>query len=117
MSNELEMNIDKPTPYYLTFFQEDDEGNQILIGKFWYDLDEKILKFEGEVDKAGEMFVDFIKKGFRLADSKFIDIVFETEEAGAGRFVEVEDETGKSVSVGEWVDRGDEFTVLRILTP
>ena len=118
MNDQSETVMEIAKPYFMTFFQEDENGNQQTVGKFWYDLDEKILKFEGEVDKAGEMFVDFIKEGFRLADSKLIDIVFETDDTfGAGRFVEVEDVTGKSISVGEWVNREDGFTVLRIPTP
>lgn len=45
----------------------------------------------------------------------FIDIVLDGPPGpDAGMFVEVEDHTGKSVKVGEWIDRGDGFYVLRI---
>ncbi|AEQ20955.1 hypothetical protein E3_0420 [Rhodococcus phage E3] len=49
-----------------------------------------------------------------MAD-RYIDIVFDgppTHESG--RFIEVEDETGASISFGEWVDRGDGTWALRI---
>lgn len=32
----------------------------------------------------------------------------------SGRFVEVEDEDGRSVSVGRWIDQGDGYWVLWI---
>jgi hypothetical protein len=45
----------------------------------------------------------------------YIDIVFDGPPSHeSGRFVEVEDETGKSITIGEWLDRGDGFWVLRI---
>lgn len=48
----------------------------------------------------------------------FIDIVFEGPPSTPGpRFVEVEDSTGKSVNVGEWVQRPDGYWVLRIPRP
>jgi hypothetical protein len=46
----------------------------------------------------------------------YIDIVF-AAPPGPGNecvFVEVEDERGRSISVGEWVDRGDGFWALRL---
>lgn len=46
---------------------------------------------------------------------KFIDIVFDGPPSHeSGRFVEVEDETGKSINFGEWVKRDDGYWVLRI---
>jgi hypothetical protein len=48
-----------------------------------------------------------------------IDIVFDGEPltpGGAGRFVEVERD-GKSISIGEWVERPDGYWVLRIPDP
>lgn len=45
----------------------------------------------------------------------FIDIVFDgPPHATSGRFVEVEDHTGKSISIGEWVQRPDTYWVLRV---
>ena len=45
----------------------------------------------------------------------FIDIVFDGPPGPeAGRFVEVENPDGASISVGEWIDRGDGFWALRI---
>jgi energy-coupling factor transporter ATP-binding protein EcfA2 len=46
---------------------------------------------------------------------RFIDVVFDGPPGHeSGRFVEVEDESGASVSVGEWVDRGNGLWALRI---
>ena len=46
---------------------------------------------------------------------KTIDIVFDGPPGPeAGRFVEVEDEDGKSIKVGEWIQRDDGFWALRI---
>lgn len=49
----------------------------------------------------------------------FIDVVFDGPPGPeSGRFVEVEDMTGKSVGgVGEWIDRGDGMWALRIARP
>lgn len=48
----------------------------------------------------------------------FIDIVFDGPPSQPNpRFVEVEDSTGKSVNVGEWVQRPDGYWVLRIPRP
>jgi len=45
----------------------------------------------------------------------FLDIVFDGPPGHeSGRFVEVEDPSGKSVSAGEWIDRGNGFWALRI---
>lgn len=46
---------------------------------------------------------------------RFVDIVFDGPPSHeSGRFVEVEDETGKSIKFGEWVQRDDGFWALRI---
>ena len=46
---------------------------------------------------------------------KHIDIVFDGPPGHeSGRFVEVEDETGRSIEFGEWMQRQDGFWVLRI---
>ena len=51
-------------------------------------------------------------------DGDFIEIVFDgPPEAVSGRFVEVENPQGASISVGEWIDRGDGFWALRIPYP
>ena len=43
-----------------------------------------------------------------------IDIVFDgPPSAESGRFVEVENMSGASISVGEWIDRGDGYWALR----
>lgn len=45
----------------------------------------------------------------------FIDIVFDGPPSNeSGRFVEVENPQGQSISVGEWIDRGDGLWALRI---
>ncbi len=45
----------------------------------------------------------------------YLDIVFDGPPSHtSGRFVEVEDQTGKSVNAGEWVERADGMWALRI---
>ncbi len=45
----------------------------------------------------------------------YIDVVFDGPPGPtAGRFVEVENELGASIKVGEWIKRADGFWVLRI---
>ena len=47
--------------------------------------------------------------------SSVINIVFDGPPSHEGpRFVEVEDDEGHSIRVGEWVARGDGFWALRI---
>ena len=47
--------------------------------------------------------------------TRFIDVVFDGPPAHkSGRFVEVENARGQSISLGEWILRGDGFWVLRI---
>ena len=49
---------------------------------------------------------------------KYVDIVFDGPPAPeAGRFVEVEDPSGRSIRMGEWVERSDGYWVLRIPDP
>ena len=115
MSDQSETVMEIAKPYFMTFFQEDEDGNQQTVGEFWYDQDEKVLKFKGDVDESGKIFVDFIKEGFRLADSKLIDIVFERSDGpGPGDFVEVEDKNGFSIIAGQWIDKEDGYIALRI---
>lgn len=46
---------------------------------------------------------------------QYIDVVFDAPPGPvAGRFVEVEDAEGRSISVGEWVCRPDGYWALRI---
>lgn len=46
---------------------------------------------------------------------EFIDIVFDGPPGPqGGRFVETEDAEGASISVGEWLDRGNGYWALRI---
>lgn len=48
-------------------------------------------------------------------EKKTVDIVFDGPPGPvAGRFVEVEDLSGKSIRVGTWVQRADGFWVLRL---
>jgi hypothetical protein len=58
---------------------------------------------------------DVITKAAAAVLSRRIDVVFDGPPGpDPGRFVEVEDETGRSVDIGEWVQRPDGFWVLRI---
>lgn len=50
-----------------------------------------------------------------LATCDFIDVVFDGPPSHVcGRFVEVEDPEGKSINVGQWIDRGNGLWALRI---
>lgn len=54
----------------------------------------------------------------RGPDARFIDVVFDGPPSHeSGRFVEVEDEQGRSISIGTWIDRGDGLWALRIEAP
>jgi hypothetical protein len=47
----------------------------------------------------------------------YIDVVFDGPPGPEPpRFVEVEDEQGKSINFGEWVQRSDGYWALRITT-
>lgn len=47
--------------------------------------------------------------------SYYVDIVFDGPPGPeAGRFVEVEDNTGASINFGHWVERDDGYWALRI---
>jgi hypothetical protein len=51
----------------------------------------------------------------RALEGQPLDIVFDgPPSAVSGRFVEVEDAAGASVSCGEWIHREDGYWVLRI---
>lgn len=53
-----------------------------------------------------------------VADFMYVDIVFDGPPGPtAGRFVEVEDSSGASIKLGEWIKRDDDFWVLRIPDP
>lgn len=47
-------------------------------------------------------------------DHRFIDVVFDGPPSHeSGRFVEVEDPHGRSISYGQWVHRADGYWALR----
>ena len=47
--------------------------------------------------------------------SDYIDFVFDGPPGpGSGRFIEVEDSNGTSISIGEWIQRPDGLWALRI---
>ena len=47
--------------------------------------------------------------------NKLINIIFDDSPGPlAGRFVEVENQYGNSISIGEWVRRDDGYWVLKI---
>lgn len=48
-------------------------------------------------------------------ESEYIDVVFDGPPGPDGiRFIEVEDESGCSISAGEWIERSDGFWALRL---
>ncbi len=63
------------------------------------------LKLEKEIEALKE----------KLDTSDFIDVVFDGPPSHeSGRFVEVENPEGKSISIGEWIEREDGCWALRI---
>ncbi len=51
----------------------------------------------------------------RWSNTEYTDIVFDGPPGPeSGRFVEVEDRQGRSVNVGEWIEREDGYWVLRL---
>lgn len=58
------------------------------------------------------------KPGLDVQGSAYIDVVFDgPPDHQAGRFVEVEDATGKSIRAGQWIQRTDGYWTLRIAKP
>jgi len=56
-----------------------------------------------------------VRQGDNVSESEVIDIVFDGPPGHiAGRFVEVENLEGISISVGEWIHRNDGYWVLRL---
>jgi hypothetical protein len=50
--------------------------------------------------------------------TKFVDFVFESNEHNSElTFIEVENDAGKSIALGEWVQRPDGYVVLRVPLP
>ena len=77
-----------------------------------------------DVGTALQIYLNQRNPVFKLSDfpdaqpkpsEGFIDIVFDGPPGPtAGRFVEVEDASGKSINFGDWVERGDGYWALRI---
>jgi hypothetical protein len=61
---------------------------------------------------------DVLTKTAAVALTRQIQIVFDGPPGpDSGQFVEVEDEAGRSVDVGNWVERQDGYWALRIQIP
>jgi hypothetical protein len=61
---------------------------------------------------------DVLTKATAVALTRHIEIVLDGPPGPeSGRFVEVEDEAGRSVGVGDWIDRQDGYWTLRIEVP
>lgn len=66
---------------------------------------------------AAEAALDRLEARLRESpgEAETIYVVFDGPPGPeCGRFVEVEDATGKSIRIREWVDRGDGFWALRL---
>lgn len=78
--------------------------------------DEEVLSGDGEV-------IGTVRRGEAVGpitrtEGQYIDVVFDGPPGPeSGRFVEVEDQSGASVSVGEWIERDDGYWVLRMAVP
>lgn len=67
--------------------------------------------------RAGALIVAEIERLDRIKKNHF-DIVFDGPPGpDAGRFVEVEDADGRSITLGKWLQRPDGYWVLRISKP
>lgn len=69
------------------------------------------------LDWIGSSSDGFILEGLDIKIEKddYFDVVFDGPPGPVtGRFVEVEDSKGTSISMGEWVHRKDDYWVLRI---
>jgi hypothetical protein len=69
-------------------------------------------------NRVGEMLAAFHEDLKIVNETGELDILFDGPPGPeAGRFVEVNDSTGKSVSLGEWIERPDGYWALRIPDP
>ncbi len=71
--------------------------------------------------EAAEIRLETAKAGLARARARaavaLVDIVFDGPPGAVpGRFVEVENAEGRSISLGEWIERPDGYWVLRIPT-
>lgn len=64
MNSNLEVLNVEPFPPMLSFHHANKDGDQEVIGELWFDKDDMILKFKGNVDEAGKMLVDFVIESF-----------------------------------------------------
>lgn len=69
-----------------------------------------------DIGRLTAWLVDRSKQELAEAERpKYIDVVFDGPPGPtAGHFIEVEDEHGRSINVGEWIDRKDGYFALRI---
>lgn len=66
-------------------------------------------------EKYDVIVADVVTKAAATALYRLIDVVFDGPPGpNTGRFVEVEDEAGRSVDVGKWIERPDGYWALRI---
>ena len=70
-------------------------------------------KRRAEPDQLQQEFLDRIPA--EQKDEKVINIIFDGPPSHeSGRFVEVENDSGTSIGIGEWIDRADGYWALRI---
>jgi len=70
-------------------------------------------KRRAEPDELQQEFLDRIPA--EQKDEKVINIIFDGPPSHeSGRFVEVENDSGTSIGIGEWIDRADGYWALRI---
>jgi hypothetical protein len=89
-----------------------------------YDVDKQVLARWRDAQKdylqaRAVLIREIERQGWRVTprprDGSHIDIVFDRGPGpDAPRLVEVEDDHGRSIRYGEWVERGDGYWVLRI---
>jgi hypothetical protein len=78
-------------------------------------LCDRCYELETRVKRDPELAAQILASVRPAASKSYIDVVFDGPPAHqSGRFVEVEDEQGRSISVGEWIERGEGLWALRI---
>jgi hypothetical protein len=71
-----------------------------------------------EADNYEFIVADMVTKAAATGLIRQIDVVFDGPPGPeSGRFVEVEDEAGRSIELGEWVERPDGYWALRLQVP
>ena len=93
------------------------DGFECVLGEpedrvWWRDLSPVVERLNNYADRIAELEAALTAAQER---TMAIRIIFDGPPGpDAGQFVEVETDTGESISIGEWIDRKDGYWALRI---